>query len=276
MNLQAIQHLYDFSGNTVVVTGGSGILGSEMVCAFAGLGANVTILSRSGELSAETAERLREAPGRVTALRADVLQRETLVNAEQAIRSRFGAADILINAAGGNRPAAMTGDQPFFDLPEDALRYVTDLNLMGAILSSQVFGRGMADRKKGVIINVTSMSAFRPLTRIVAYSVAKAGVSNFTQWLAVYMAAEYSPDIRVNAIAPGFFITDQNRRILTDPATGALTPRGEAILAHTPMRRFGRPEDLLGAVLWLASPAAAFVTGAVVPIDGGFSAYSGV
>jgi len=153
---------------------------------------------------------------------------------------------------------------------------VFDLNLMGTILPSQVFGRTMAEQKSGVILNITSMNAFRPLTRIAAYSAAKAGVSNFTQWLAVHMAQEYSPAIRVNAIAPGFFVTEQNRFLLTDKDTGELTPRGRTIIYHTPQGRFGLPEDLLGTVVWLVSPASAFVTGIVVPVDGGFSAFSGV
>ena len=154
--------------------------------------------------------------------------------------------------------------------------FVFDLNLAGTILPSQVFGKAMAARGEGVILNLSSMSAFTPLTRIPAYSAAKAGVSNFTQWLAVHMAQEYSPNIRVNAVAPGFFLTKQNRFLLTDEQTGELTPRGKQIIAHTPMVRFGNPEDLLGTVLWLLSPASAFVTGIVVPVDGGFSAYSGV
>lgn len=276
MNPQAIQALYDFTGQAAVITGGSGVLGSEMVAGLAGLGANVAVLSRSGTLTPDLTERVKGAPGQVIAIPADVLKRDSLLEAEQTIRGRFGVVDILINAAGGNRPDAMTTSQPFFDIPEEALRYVSDLNLLGAVLPSQVFGRGMAEQKQGAIINVSSMAAIRPLTRTVAYSMAKAGVSNFTQWLAVYMALEYSPRIRVNAIAPGFFIANQNRSILTDPATGALTPRGETIIAHTPMGRFGQPDDLLGAVLWLASPAAAFVTGIVVPVDGGFSAFGGV
>jgi NAD(P)-dependent dehydrogenase (short-subunit alcohol dehydrogenase family) len=189
----------------------------------------------------------------------------------------FGRLDGLINAAGGNRPDATTSpDRSFFDLPEEALRFVFDLNLMGTILPSQILGQLMAQRGEGVILNVSSMNAFRPLTRIAAYSAAKAGVSNFTQWLAVHMAQEYSPRIRVNAIAPGFFLTEQNRFLLTDQQTGALTPRGETIITHTPMQRFGTPEDLLGAVLWLLSSASAFVSGVVIPIDGGFSAFSGV
>jgi NAD(P)-dependent dehydrogenase (short-subunit alcohol dehydrogenase family) len=164
----------------------------------------------------------------------------------------------------------------FFDLPIDALRHVGDLNLLGTILPCQVFGREMAERGEGVILNISSMNAFRPLTRIAAYSAAKAAVSNFTQWLAVHMAQEYSPKIRVNAVAPGFFLTEQNRFLLTDKEGGGLTARGQAIINHTPQGRFGTPEDLLGTVLWLISPAATFVTGIVVPVDGGFSAYSGV
>ncbi len=183
----------------------------------------------------------------------------------------------MINGAGGNKPDATTGeDLSFFDLPADAFRWVFDLNLLGTILPSQIIGRQMAEQKKGVILNVSSMNSFRPLTRIPAYSAAKAGVSNFTQWLAVHMAQEYSPGIRVNAIAPGFFLTDQNRFLLTDTETGNLTSRGQKIIDHTPMGRFGNPEDLDGTVLWLMSPASEFVTGIVVPVDGGFSAYSGV
>jgi NAD(P)-dependent dehydrogenase (short-subunit alcohol dehydrogenase family) len=185
--------------------------------------------------------------------------------------------DTLINTAGGNNPKATTGaDLSFFDLPEDALRFVFDLNIVGTIIPCQVFGQGMAGHAEGVVLNISSMNAFRPLTRIPAYSAAKAGVSNFTQWLAVHMAQEYAPRIRVNAIAPGFFLTDQNRFLLIDQATGELTPRGCTIIEHTPMGRFGEPEDLLGTVLWLLSPASAFVTGVIIPVDGGFSAYSGV
>jgi NAD(P)-dependent dehydrogenase (short-subunit alcohol dehydrogenase family) len=189
----------------------------------------------------------------------------------------FGAIDALINGAGGNHPKATTNPQyPFFDIPPDTLRFVFELNLLGTILPSQVFGKVMAEKKEGTILNISSMNAFRPLTRIAAYSAAKAGVSNFTQWLAVHMAQEYSPKIRVNAIAPGFFLTEQNRFLLTEKETGVLTPRGKTIISHTPLGRFGEPADLLGAVLWLLSPASAFVTGVVIPVDGGFSAFSGV
>ena len=203
--------------------------------------------------------------------------KKTLEHAAQQIRKEFGRIDCLINAAGGNSPKATTNaTTSFFDLPEEGLKYVSDLNLLGTILPTQVFGRLMVEQKEGIILNVSSMAAFRPLTRVAAYGAAKAAVTNFTQWLAVHMAQEYSPRIRVNAIAPGFFLTEQNRFLLTEKETGALTARGQKIMDHTPMARFGQPEDLLGAVLWLLSPASTFVTGIVVPIDGGFSSYSGV
>jgi NAD(P)-dependent dehydrogenase (short-subunit alcohol dehydrogenase family) len=277
MNLETVKEWYDFSGHTVAISGGAGILGGEMACMLVGCGANVVILDRDPALADRLMDRLGCGPGCAIVVYANVLQRDTLLEAEETIRAKFGPVDMLINAAGGNNPKATTSaDLSFFDLPEEALRFVFDLNIVGTILPSQVFGRGMAERGEGVILNVSSMNAFRPLTRIPAYSAAKAGVSNFTQWLATHMAQEYSPRIRVNAIAPGFFLTEQNRFLLTDETTGDLTPRGRTIIDHTPMNRFGNPEDLLGTVLWLLSPASAFVTGVVVPVDGGFSAFSGV
>ena len=277
MNLEQVTELYDFTGRTVVITGGAGILGGEMACALVGCGANVAILDRDPALADRLLDRLGCGPGCASVVYGDVLKRDTLIEAEEAIRSELGPVDALINAAGGNNPKATTSaDLSFFDLPEDALRFVFDLNVVGTIMPCQVFGRGMAERGEGTILNVSSMSAFRPLTRVPAYSAAKAGVSNFTQWLAVHMAQDYGPRIRVNAIAPGFFLTAQNRFLLVDQDTGELTPRGRTIIEHTPMDRFGDPEDLLGTVLWLLSPASAFVTGIVVPVDGGFSAFSGV
>jgi len=277
MDLEEVKRLYDFTGRTVFITGGAGILGGEMACALVGCGANVVILDRDPSLADRLMDRLGCGPGCALVVYADVLKRDTLVKAEEAIRSEFGPVDTLINAAGGNSPKATTSaNLSFFDLPEDALRFVFDLNIVGTILPCQVFGQKMAERGAGVILNISSMNAFRPLTRIPAYSAAKAGVSNFTQWLAVHMAQEYSPDIRVNAIAPGFFLTAQNRFLLIDEQTGELTPRGRTIVEHTPMGRFGDPEELLGTVLWLLSPASAFVNGVVVPVDGGFSAFSGV
>lgn len=278
MNLEELKSLYDFSERTVLVTGGAGVLGSEIACALVGLNANVVLLDRDQELAQKVIERFpKVVKGRGVRVFGDVLKLETLQQANETIKAEFGTVDILINGAGGNHPSATTKpDLSFFDLPLDALRHVGDLNLLGTILPCQVFGRNMAERGEGVILNVSSMNAFRPLTRIPAYSAAKAAVSNFTQWLAVHMAQNYSPKIRVNAIAPGFFLTDQNRFLLTDKDTGELTPRGQSILSHTPMNRFGTPEDLLGATMWLISPASAFVTGVVLPIDGGFSAFSGV
>jgi NAD(P)-dependent dehydrogenase (short-subunit alcohol dehydrogenase family) len=277
MNLETVKQWYNLTGRTVVITGGAGILGGEMACILVGCGANVAILDRDPSLADRLMDRLGCGPGCAVVAFADVLKPETLVKAEERIRSDLGPVDTLINAAGGNSPRATTGASlSFFDLPEEALRFVFDLNILGTLLPSQAFGRGMAERGEGVIVNISSMNAFRPLTRIPAYSAAKAGVSNFTQWLAVHMAQEYSPRIRVNAIAPGFFLTEQNRFLLTHEESGDLTPRGQTILNHTPMARFGAPEDLLGAVLWLLSSASSFVTGIVVPVDGGFSAFSGV
>ncbi|CAG0933749.1 2-dehydro-3-deoxy-D-gluconate 5-dehydrogenase [Thermoflexales bacterium] len=278
MNLQELTTLYNFKDRTIAITGGAGVLGGEMACALVGCGANVVILDRDLALAERLLKRFEPtACGRAVAVYGDVLQRESMEQAREVIQREFGRLDGLINGAGGNRSdATTTPDRSFFDLPEEALRFVFDLNLMGTIIPSQIFGQLLARQGEGVILNISSMNAFRPLTRIAAYSAAKAGVSNFTQWLAVHMAQEYSPRIRVNAIAPGFFLTEQNRFLLTEPQTGTLTVRGEAIIAHTPMQRFGTPEDLLGAVLWLLSPASGFVSGIVVPIDGGFSAYSGV
>lgn len=277
MNLQELTQWYEFSGKTIVITGGTGVLGGEIACALVGCGANVAVVDRNSNLPEELKKPMDAGPGKYMVVYGDVLVREHLQTAAEDIQVSFGDIDCLINAAGGNHPQATTSDDiSFFDLPDEALRFVFDLNIIGTILPSQVFGRIMAEKGAGVILNVSSMSAFTPLTRIPAYSAAKAGVSNFTQWLAVHMAQEYSPNIRVNAIAPGFFLTQQNRFLLTDEESGELTGRGQQIVDHTPMARFGRPEDLLGAVLWLLSPASAFVTGVVLPIDGGFAAFSGV
>jgi len=277
VNLDELISQYDFNNRVVVVTGGAGVLCGEMVVALAGCNAYVAVIDREPE----EAERLRDdadlPEDRIMILDGDVLERESMERSFQEIQEEWGRIDCLINGAGGNDPDATTGEaNTFFDLPEEALRFVTDLNLLGTIIPSQVFGKSMAWQNEGVILNISSMNAFRPLTRIPAYSAAKAAVSNFTQWLAVHMAREYSPNIRVNAIAPGFFLTEQNRFLLTDEETGEWTARGQSILDHTPMARFGAADDLVGAVLWLLSPLSQFVTGIVLPIDGGFSAYSGV
>lgn len=277
MNHDELAQLYDFTGRTIVISGGTGVLGGEMACALVGLGANVAILDRNPALSEPMQKRLGCGPGCASAVYANVLEADTLREAEQVILKEFGPVDTLINAAGGNNPGAITtADQSFFDLPEEGLRSVFDLNSLGTILPCQVFGRGMAERGSGVILNISSMAAIRPLTRVVAYAAAKAAITNFTYWLAVHMATEYSPRIRVNAIAPGFFIGNQNRALLMDEQSSSLTPRGQQIINHTPMKRFGEPEDLLGTVAWLLSDASKFVTGIVVPVDGGFSAFGGV
>lgn len=268
---------YDFSGLTLVMTGGTGVLGAEMAAALVRAGANVAILARNPERAAELEGRLAQGPGVSALIRADVLSPESLAEAAASVKARFGQVHALINAAGGNVPQATTNPgQRFFDLPAEALRQVMDLNLIGTMLPCQAFGRGMAEAGEGNIVNIASMAGVRPLTRTVAYSAAKAAVANFTQWLAVHMAQEYSPKIRVNAIAPGFFHTRQNHFLLYDEKSGELTARGRAIIDHTPMRRFGDPADLLGSLFWLLSPGAAFVTGTVVVVDGGFSAFSGV
>jgi NAD(P)-dependent dehydrogenase (short-subunit alcohol dehydrogenase family) len=271
------KNLFDISGRTAVVTGGAGVLCSTLCRALGRRGVKVAVLDLAPAAAEKLAAEIAADGGTAAGLAADVLDGDSLRRARDAVREKFGRIDFLINGAGGNRKQASTSAElSFFDLPPDAVRGVTDLNFLGTLLPSQVFGRTMADQGEGAILNISSMNAFRPLTRIPAYSAAKAAVSNFTQWLAVHLAQEYSPKIRVNAIAPGFFLTEQNRFLLTDADSGELSPRGRTILAHTPMNRFGTPEDLTGAVLWLLSPAAAFVTGVVVPVDGGFSAFSGV
>jgi NAD(P)-dependent dehydrogenase (short-subunit alcohol dehydrogenase family) len=276
-DLAGLTKMYDFTGKTVAITGGAGVLCGELACALVGCGAKVAILDLNAEKGKALIDRMGERGKQATFFKCDVLDRDSIAQTAQDVMKAFGKLDCLINGAGGNRPQATTSDaMKFFDLPTDALRWVFDLNILGTMLPSQAFGKLMAEQGYGTILNMSSMNAFRPLTRIPAYSAAKAAVSNFTQWLAVHMAQEYSPKIRVNAIAPGFFLTNQNRFLMTDKETGDWTPRGKTIIGHTPMGRLGEPKDLFGCVLWLLSPAAEFVTGVVIPIDGGFSAFSGV
>lgn len=272
-----LQTLFNVQGLTAVITGGSGQLGKVMAQSLAAQGVKMAILSLHAETSDKVANDIRTGGGQAIGVACDVLDRAALERTRELVTSTYGPVDILINAAGGNHPKATTSNEvPFFDLDMQAANNVFGTNFMGTFQSCQVFGRDMAERGQGCIVNVTSMSALRPLTRIPAYSAAKAAVANFTQWLAVYMAQDYSPQIRVNAIAPGFFLTEQNRFLLTDRQSGAMTQRGQSILSHTPMDRLGTPEDLVGTLFWLVSPASAFITGVIVPIDGGFSAFSGV
>lgn len=268
---------FDISGKTAVVTGATGVLGGAACLALAKAGVKIGAMGRQESKGKKLAEAISKTGSECLTLTADCMNRAELEEACSKAVKHWGQVDFLLNFAGGNRPDATTApDRPFFDLPKEALEGAVGLNLMGTVLPCQVFGKAMAKRGEGAIVNVSSMAAARPLTRIIGYSAAKAAVDNFTQWLAVHLAKEYSPRLRVNAIAPGFFLTDQNRFLLTEEKSGQPTERGKSILQHTPMARFGAPDDLTGTIHWLLSPAAAFVTGIVVPIDGGFSAFSGV
>ncbi len=278
----------DLTGKVAVVTGGGGILCSCMAKALAACGAKVAILDLRLENAEKVAKEIVENGGSAIGISANVLELESLKSAEQRIRETFGTCDILINGAGGNHPKGTTSSEKltladiqnpvpgkisFFDLDPAGIGFVFNLNFLGTLLPCQVFCREMALKGGGCVINISSMNAFRPLTKIPAYSAAKAAISNFTQWLCMHMS---EVGIRVNAIAPGFFLTDQNRTLLTNP-DGSLTARGNTILSHTPMGRFGTPEDLTGTLLWLVdSSASGFVNGTVIPVDGGFSAFSGV
>jgi NAD(P)-dependent dehydrogenase (short-subunit alcohol dehydrogenase family) len=278
----------DLSGKVAVVTGGGGILCGVMAQALAECGAKVAILDLRVENAQAVADRINAAGGTAIGVAANVLELESLKAAEATVRGAFGGCDILINGAGGNHPKGTTSKEflrredltnpdekvnTFFDLDPAGVGFVFNLNFLGTLLPTQVFCREMVNKSGGVVINISSMNAFKPLTKIPAYSGAKAAISNFTQWLAVHLS---KVDIRVNAIAPGFFLTDQNRALLTNP-DGSLTARGETIIAHTPMGCFGKPEDLVGTLLFLVDKqASGFVNGVVLPVDGAFSAFSGV
>lgn len=283
-----VRDAFDLSGKTAVITGGGGVLCKTMACELASRGASVAVLDLRADAAEAVADEITKTCGKAVGIACNVLEKSSLEEACAKVLAEFGRVDILINGAGGNNPRATTscetckvedlkGDvgelKTFFDLDPDGVQFVFNLNFIGTLLPTQVFGRVMAENGGGVILNVSSMNAFRPLTKIPAYSAAKAAISNFTQWLATHFAPV---NVRVNAIAPGFFLTDQNRFLLTDEKTGELTARGNTILSHTPMGRFGTPEDLSGTLVWLVSDASEFVTGVVVPVDGGFSAFSGV
>jgi len=273
-------NLFDLKGKNAVILGGGGILGHDMAQGLANAGANIAVGDLREEMAVELAESVAKAYGiKAKGYQMNAMDIESIKAVCAAMKKDFGSIDILVNAVGGNMPGATTSDTvTFFDLQKDAIQKCLDLNLMaGAILPCQVFGKEMAESENGgAIINISSMNYYRPLTRTLAYAAAKAAVSNFTQWLAVDMAQAYGEKIRVNAIAPGFFLTDQNRFLLTNPETGELKARGSQIISHTPMGRFGKPEDLIGTLVWLSSDASKFVTGITVPVDGGFSVYSGV
>jgi NAD(P)-dependent dehydrogenase (short-subunit alcohol dehydrogenase family) len=278
----------NLAGKVAVITGGGGVLCGCMAEAMAECGAAVAVLDLRKEAAEGVARKIVARGGKAIGVACNVLERPSLEAARAEVENTLGPVDILVNGAGGNHPKGTTskeyllpedlaksaqGVTTFFDLDPAGIQFVFNLNFLGTLLPTQVFSRGMAERNKGVVINISSMNSFRPLTKIPAYSAAKAAVSNFTQWLAVHLSRV---GIRVNAIAPGFFVTDQNRALLTT-SDGGLTPRGNTILSHTPMRRFGDPSDLLGALLWLLDDGASgFVTGVVVPVDGGFAAFSGV
>lgn len=267
---------FELSGKTAVVTGGTGVLGGAMSQALAAAGANVGILGRDQNKAAHIVQQITKAGGDALPLIADVLNQEQLESTREKVLDRWGTIDILVNAAGGNMPkATVNPDQSIFDVPREALEKVVDVNFLGSFYSTQVFAKPMIDKQKGSIINISSMAAERPMTRVVGYAAAKASIDNYTKWLATEFASKYGEGIRVNAIAPGFFIGEQNYDLLLNEDE-SLTQRGQTIIEHTPMKRFGEPDDLAGTLIWLCSEASSFVTGTVIPVDGGFSAFSGV
>ena len=273
----SLESLFGIKGKRIVITGGGGILCGEMSRALGALGAKIAVLDLREDAAQIVVDEIKAAGGEAIAVKCDVLKKESTEAAAKVVVKAFGGVDVLINGAGGNKKEATTSDDmTFFDLPADAMRFVFDLNIIGTVIPSQVFGKLMADQESGSIINTSSMSAFHPLTKVAGYSAAKAAVSNFTEWLAVHMSQNYATDIRVNAVAPGFFLTEQNRFLLTDEKTGKPTPRGKTIIANTPMARYGTPDELISTVVWLLGDGAKFVHGTVVAVDGGFNAFGGV
>jgi NAD(P)-dependent dehydrogenase (short-subunit alcohol dehydrogenase family) len=270
------EELFDVSGKVIIITGGAGALGGAMAEFLLDRGAKVAILSRSQDSIDQKIKQLRQISQEVMGLVADVTSQEKLEEAREQVLKNWGRIDVLINAAGGNMPGAtIAPGQTVFDVSADALRQVLELNLMGSVLPTLVFGKVMAEQKSGSIINISSMAATQSITRVLGYSIAKAGIDMFTKWMGMELAMQFGDGIRVNAIAPGFFIGKQNERLLTNE-DGSLTERGETIVRNTPMQRFGKAEELNGAVLYLCSEASRFVTGTIIPVDGGFGSFSGV
>ena len=271
-----IQSLYGLDGHVAVVTGGTGVLGRAMATALALAGARVGILGRRASVAEEVAAEIRAGGGEAMAIPADVLDRESLTAARDKLLKHWGAVHALVNAAGGNMPVATIGDATdVFAMSPSAFQEVVELNLTGTLLPALVFGESIVKSGGGSIVNISSMASPRALTRNAGYGAAKAAVDNLTRWLAVELARRHGELLRVNAIAPGFFIGDQNRSLLLE-TDGTRTERGNKIIAHTPAGRFGEPGDLAGALVWLCGPGARFVNGVVLPIDGGFSAFGGV
>ena len=267
-------NLFDVKDRVIVITGATGVLGRAMVRHFAEEGAKVAILGRNEQVGNQLADEAVKAGGTAVFYTTNVLDKEQLEQNYADIMERFGRIDVLINGAGGNMPGAtIAPDKTLFDLDLEAMRQVVDLNLFGTVLPTMIFARAMVEQKQGSIINIASEAGLRPLTRVAGYGVAKAAVINFTKYMCGELATKFGPGLRVNAIAPGFFLTEQNRTLLTNP-DGSLTPRAETILAHTPFKRFGEPEELLGTLQWLASDASRFVSGTLTVIDGGFDAFS--
>ncbi|MCX7798407.1 MAG: SDR family oxidoreductase [Melioribacter sp.] len=271
-----LEKLFNIKNKVVVITGGSGVLGGQMAEGFLNAGAKVILIGRNEEKLNKKVKELNRTKEELIAIKCDVLLEEDIIRAKEEIISKFDRIDVLVNAAGGNMPGATVNlNETVFDLKFEEFKKVVDLNFYGTVLPTFIFGKTMAENKAGSIINISSMAAQRAITRVVGYSAAKSAIENFTRWMAVELATKYGDKIRVNAIAPGFFITEQNKSLLLNN-DGSITERGKSIINMTPFKRFGYPEEVVGAVLWLASDASKFVTGTVIPIDGGFSIFSGV
>lgn len=267
-------NLFDIEGQVVAITGGTGVLGRCIAKYLALNGAKVAIMGRKAEVGEGIAAEIREAGGDAMFVAADVMSQEATTAARDAILARYGKIDALLNAAGGNmKGATITPDQTFFDLQAEEFQKVLNLNLTGTVIPTQVFLEPMVRQGKGSIVNFSSMAAFRPMTRVCGYAAAKAGISNFTAYMATECARKFGEGIRVNAIAPGFFITEQNRALLTNP-DGSFTQRGQDVIRQTPFGRMGEPEELCGTIHYLISDAAKFVTGTVAVVDGGFNCFA--